>query len=194
MGLQTTKPLKEEHSRYFLALIPPSPLHEKVMEIKAHFYDRYQCKAPLKSPAHITLHMPFLYKEKKEKHLIEKLKQFSGGQKELCIWLNGFGAFEPRNIFVAVQENTALHAFQKELAFFVKKELRLFNVNYKDKGYHAHMTVAFRDLKKALFPQAWAEFKDQVFTECFEAGCFWLLKHDGRQWHQHAEFGLPAEK
>jgi 2'-5' RNA ligase len=138
--------------------------------------------------------MPFRYKEKKEKDLIEKLKQFSAGQNELFISLNSFGAFEPRTIFIAVQQSTELCAFQKSLAFFVKKELGLFNVNYKDKGYHAHMTVAFRDLKKALFPEAWAEFKDQAFTGSFKADNFWLLKHDGRQWQRHMEFRLLAEK
>ena len=66
--------------RYFLAIIPPTSLNEKILEIKTYFRDQYYCKAPLRSPGHITLHMPFIFKLKKENELVEKLRNVASGQ------------------------------------------------------------------------------------------------------------------
>lgn len=179
-----------EKNRYFLAIIPPLPIREKVMEVKAYFRDHFNCKAPLRSPAHITLHMPFTFKEGKEAELVEKLKNMVDSQQTFDLTLNGFGAFAPRTIYVTVEDSAPLISFQKDLTQFAKRELGLFNTNYKDQGYHPHITVAFRDLKKALFPQTWSEFKDQEFSATFEVSSFWLLKHDGKNWQPHTEFSF----
>lgn len=48
---------------YFIALVLPSPLYEEVTRLKEYFRDRYNSKAALRSPPHITLHMPFKWKE-----------------------------------------------------------------------------------------------------------------------------------
>lgn len=184
-----------DFSRYFLAVIPPAPIAERVMEIKTYFRDQYNCKAPLRSPAHITLHMPFLFKASKEVELLEKLKSAALSWSGFEIVLDGFGAFEPRTIFIGVEKNEVLMSFQKDLSVFTRRELGLFNTNYKDHGYHPHMTVAFRDLKKSLFPKAWGEFREREFQANFEVSSFWLLKHDGKIWHAHTEcpFYVPLK-
>lgn len=179
-----------EKGRYFLAIIPPPSIREKVMEIKTCFRDQFNCKAPPRSPAHITLHMPFTFKGTKEVELVQKLENAVINQSTFDLELSGFGAFVPRTIFIAVEENAQLMSFQKELTQFTKRELGLFNTNYKDQGYHPHVTVAFRDLKKALFAEAWDQFRDRAFSDTFEVSSFWLLKHDGRQWHPHTEFSF----
>lgn len=176
-----------DFARYFLAIIPPTTVLEEVRAIKKHFHDQYNCKAPLRSPAHITLHMPFTRKEKKEPKLLEKLSEFAVDQENFDLSLNGFSAFAPRTIYIAVDENPGLLAFQKGLIQCAKRELNIFSSDYKGRAYHAHMTVAFRDLKKALFPQAWSEFKGRPFTATFTVSSFWLLKHDGKEWQLHTE-------
>ncbi|GAB5524686.1 MAG: 2'-5' RNA ligase family protein [Roseivirga sp.] len=181
-----------ESSRYFLAIIPPVIISDRVKGIKKYFLDHYNCKAPLRSPAHITLHMPFLFKEKKEEELVRKLNDGAIDQLSFELALDGFGAFVPRTIYIAVKQNEQLLSFQKGLTQFTKRELELFNTNYKDQGYHPHVTVAFRDLKKALFPAAWAEFQQRKFSAGFEVSSFWLLKHDGKEWQLHTEF--PFQK
>lgn len=158
------------------------------MEIKTYFRDHFNCKAPLRSPAHITLHMPFLFRERKEEELIRKLNDAVTDQPQFEVALDGFGAFAPRTIYIAVEQNEQLTSFQKGLTQFAKRELGLFNTNYKDLGYHPHITVAFRDLKKALFPAAWAEFQQRKFSAIFEVSSFWLLKHDGKNWQLQSEF------
>ena len=68
---------KEGTALYFIAIIPPSPIFEQASELKNHFMQQYQSKAALNSPPHITLHMPFEWKEKKEEELALNLNLFS---------------------------------------------------------------------------------------------------------------------
>ena len=44
---------------YFIALIPHTGLREEIREIKERMRDEYGAGHALKSPAHITLQMPF---------------------------------------------------------------------------------------------------------------------------------------
>ena len=67
----------EKRKLYFIAIIPPSPVYEEALELKKYFKEQYGSKAALNSPPHITLHMPFLWNEEKEKKLTERLLVFS---------------------------------------------------------------------------------------------------------------------
>ena len=60
----------KKEALYFLAIIPPSPLYEEALELKNYFKENYQSKASLNSPPHITLHMPFQWKQEKEEDLV----------------------------------------------------------------------------------------------------------------------------
>ncbi|OEK02659.1 hypothetical protein BFP97_14505 [Roseivirga sp. 4D4] len=178
--------MKAAESRYFLALIPPEPLQSEIQKVKEYFRDTYNSKGALRSPAHITLHMPFLWKEKKESKLINLLAQATKEVK-FELKLDGYGAFAPKTIFIKNQESQELIDFQKRLAGFAKRHMNLFNATH-NRGYHPHMTVAFRDLKKDDFAKAWNEFQDRSFNKVFEVNSFWLLKHDGSRWNAHKEF------
>lgn len=175
-------------SKYFIALIPPSPAFEQAQQWKEYFHVEFNSKAALNSPPHITLHMPFEWKTEKEAKLIEQLQRFAQTQNKFSLELNGFGCFEPRVIYINVLENAALSQLQSTLARFCKIELNLFNANRMDQPYHPHLTVAFRDLKKQVFPKAWAFVKDLTFEAQFICQEFVLLKHDGRLWHPHQTF------
>ncbi len=178
--------MKATESRYFLALIPHEPLQSEVQKVKEYLRNTYNTKGALRSPAHITLHMPFLWKEKKESRLINLLVQAT---KEIKfeLELDGYGAFPPRTIFIKNQESQELIDFQKRLSGFAKKYMNLFNATH-NRGFNPHMTVAFRDLKKTDFAKAWSEFEDRPFKGVFEVNSFWLLKHDGSRWNAYKEF------
>ncbi len=87
---------------YFIALVLPPPLDEEVTRLKEHFRDHYNSKAALRSPPHITLHMPFKWKEKREQELISALQKFCTGRKSFEVELKNFGCFPPRVIFIDV--------------------------------------------------------------------------------------------
>ena len=175
---------------YFIAIIPPSPIYEEALGFKNYFKDQYKSKASLNSPPHITLHMPFEWKQEKEEELIHTLQDFSPTLKSFSLKLSGFGSFPPRVVFIDVTRNEALETMHKKLHQCCKKELNVFNANYKDKGFHPHLTLAFRDLKKPLYVKAWEEFEHKQFSNEFTVDKFALLKHNGKVWEIFKEFPL----
>lgn len=173
---------------YFIAIMPPSPISDEALKIKEHFRDIYHSKGALNSPPHITLHMPFEWKEKKEEKLIDALGLFAKGKEAFTMALNNFSCFEPRVIFIDVTPNEKLNQLQSTLHRFCKVELNLFNAQYRDLPFHPHLTVAFRDLKKAQFALAWNEFKHKSFHSEFGVDKITLLKHNGKHWLPFRDF------
>ena len=51
--------------RYFIALIPPEPLFTQIHQLKIYCSEAFGSKAALRSPPHLTLHMPFEWTSKK---------------------------------------------------------------------------------------------------------------------------------
>lgn len=191
-GLHRTEPQEKITKLYFLAIIPPSPFYDEATRLKHHFKDQYNSKASLNSPPHITLHMPFEWKEKKEGELIEKLTLFSKQYSSGDLSLKNFNAFPPRVIYIDVVKNDWLENLQRDLHRFCKVELNLFNANYKEHPFHPHLTLAFRDLKKENFKKAWEEFKEKKFEATFPVTEIVLLKHDGKAWQAHEKFKLNS--
>lgn len=184
---------KKSENLYFIAIIPPEPLYAEALALKQLFRDQYKSKAALNSPPHITLHMPFKWKGSKEAGLISSLETFTAKQKPVNVTLTGFGAFEPRVVFIDVKKDEALSELQKNLKRFCKTELNLFNADYKEFAYHPHLTLAFRDLKKAEFYKAWEEFKAKTVEATFRVDSIALLKHDEKEWKELKSLSLLAE-
>lgn len=168
-------------SKYLIAVIPPEPIAGEIYSLKEYFRDKYNSKASLNSPAHITMHMPFEWEEKKEEELLAALPL---KESILEIELQNFGCFAPRVIFVNVAKNNLLIQSQVRLLQFTKSHLNLFNANYQDQPFHPHITLAFRDLKKAEFAGAWNEFQSKSYYATFECHRLSLLKHDGKFWRE----------
>jgi 2'-5' RNA ligase len=177
-------------NKYFIAIIPPSLLYEEASALKRHFKDQYHSKAALNSPPHITLHMPFEWKIEKENQLLEKLNDFIKQETKLQINIDGFDCFNPRVIFMKVKKTEELSVFQKKLESYCKKTFQLFNAQYRDLPFHPHLTLAFRDLKKASFVRAWEEFSQKTVSYEFLAHRIALLKHNGKIWEVFKEFSL----
>jgi 2'-5' RNA ligase len=177
---------------YFIALIPPSPIYDAALEQKTYFKENYNSKASLNSPPHITMHMPFRWKEQKEKELVHVIGQFIKNFDPIKVCLDNFSAFPPRVIFINVVKSEALDQMQRNIQRFCKKELNLFNANYKEQAFHPHLTLAFRDLKKPNFKKAWEEFANKEFKAEFIADRIALLKHNGKIWQVFKEFNLES--
>ena len=182
----------EKRKQYFVALIPPSPVYEEAQALKECFREKYNSKAALNSPPHITLHMPFFWREEKETKLVTKLEEFARGCDALKVCLDNFASFPPRVIFMNVAASDALAQLQKSLHRFFKRELDIFNANYKDKPFHPHLTLAFRDLKKPQYHLAWNEFSAKEYKAEFMADKIALMKHDGKAWRVLSEFLLES--
>ena len=191
------KALKKEkvEKLYFVAIVPPSPIYEEAFEQKVYFKTKYNSKASLNSPPHITLHMPFKWVEKNEDEIVSHLTTFAHENSSVAIKLNGFSSFPPRVIFINVEITSELERLQKNLTRYFKRQLNLFNANYKELPFHPHLTLAFRDLKKPNYQKAWEEFVSKNYQATFLASKIALLKHSGSVWEIFQEFDLQeAEK
>ena len=178
--------------KYFIAIIPPAPFFDYALELKHYINNHYQSKGALNSPPHITLHMPFEWRSDKEDELISAFQKHTTILPASTISLQGFGSFPPRVIFIHVVPSENLNRLQSSIRKFCKQELGLFNADYKDLPFHPHITVAFRDLRKAKFIEAWDEFKNKPFEGSFSAKKIDLLKHDGKKWNVLKEFSLNS--
>jgi 2'-5' RNA ligase len=175
---------------YFIALLPPEPYLSDVFHLKQEMAERFQSKASLNSPAHITLHMPFKFPEKKEQIILEAVSQVVERHSQFPICQRGFGAFEPRVIFVNVELSQQLRDLQKDVLSNMRRQCKIENSDYKNMGFHPHMTIAFRDLKKSVFSEAWTAFQHKEIEMNWQANEICLLKHDGKKWEVFKQLAL----
>lgn len=178
--------------RFFIALLPPQPIQDYANEIKQYFADRYHSRAAQKSPPHITLQPPFEWVVNDLPALEQRLSEFAARCSPIPITLEGFAAFAPRVIFIDVDKTSELLALQKSLTLFLEGHLGIVDEKSKNRPFAPHMTVAFRDLTRQNFKQAWPEFEARSLRFEFVASFLTLLIHDGRRWNGYRDFPFAA--
>lgn len=174
--------------KYFIALVLPEPHAITVLKLKQELSVAYNTKGALRSPAHITLHMPFNWRVDRESKIDECLNSFVKEISPFTIELKDFNFFEPRVVFIDVVKNEVLTILQQKLHAELKAKLNLFNADYKERGFHPHVTIAFRDLKKQAFYKIQKEYKEKKFSAQFISNSVALLRHTGKEWLVHKEF------
>ncbi|MFM8739078.1 MAG: RNA 2',3'-cyclic phosphodiesterase [Cytophagales bacterium] len=169
-------------ARYFIAIVPPEPIYKQLHQLKIYCFEKYNTKGALRSPPHVTLHMAFIWKEAREDQLIRRIQKFCEKHDGFNLSMAGFSCFPPRVVFVAIAENKKLQSLQRKLVTFCRLEFNLLNANYRKQPFHPHITIAFRDLKKNMFEEAWNEFMRKPLSDSFTVNTITLLKHDGQRW------------
>src|SRR6266498_3521849 len=135
---------------YFIAIVLPQPLNEKVLKYKQMMLDKYNCKVGLKSPAHITLIPPFWMEDEKEQQLISDIDSLNNHLHPFAISTNSFSAFKPATIFIALSPNEQLSEV-KRVTDNVFKNNSFYNIKIDTRPFHPHITIATRDLFKKSF-------------------------------------------
>ena len=166
---------------YFVAIVPEEPIYSEVLAYKTEFRDRYNSVAALRSPPHITLYMPFQWKEEKEEQLLSSLNNLASLHQSFKLSLENFGAFPPRVIYINVKESDALNSVQKATHRNAATNWHIYP-QPNSRPFIPHMTIAFRDLKKPLFTQAWQDFEQRKYSREFTVNNLSLLKHNGKTW------------
>lgn len=179
---------KVSRKRFFIALIPPKNVQKEATKIKEYFKDVYHSKAALKSPPHVTLQPPFEWNIDDLPQLLEILTHFSQFQISFSMTLNGFAAFKPRVIYINVLKTPELIEIQKQLMSHLESSLNIVHKVAKNRPFAPHLTVAFRDLTKKNFYQAWPEFQDKEIYFNFTISQLTLLIHNGKNWEIYQEF------
>ena len=181
---------KLQENLYFIALIPPEPIRTETWQMKEEVAERWGSRKALNSPPHITLHMPFKLKPKKEPELITLLKTCLAKEDSLEVNLKNFGAFAPRVIYVDVVQTESLRELQKTVQKCMQRNFGLLNADYKNQGFTPHLTIAFRDLKKSTFLEAWPHYQNREYAANWLACSVALLKHNGNNWDVLKEIKL----
>lgn len=172
---------------YFIAIIPGDDIRGQIKLLKEEMSERFGAKHALKSPAHITLQMPFRKEDSEEGDIIGVLEQASEPITPFEIELNGFDCFSPRVLFVKVMNHEPIIRLHEHLKPFLKDKIGLEEKQIMNR-IHPHMTIATRDLTEAAFHSAWPEFSSREFGASFTAKSIFLLKHNGKFWDIYREF------
>lgn len=186
----TSEPHK---NRFFVAILPPVEMQNRVNQIKQQFSDRYHSYAAQKSPPHITLQPPFVWEIESISEVEDCLNTFCQERSPFSLQLSGFGAFAPRVIYINVVKVPELLSLQADLRSQLEASLQLKDPSSEKRPYAPHMTVAFRDLSRPNFEAAWLEFQAQALEYDFVVSQISLLIHNGQRWNVYRDFGLKGK-
>lgn len=175
--------------KYFLAIVPTGDIQESATSLKLLLKEQMNIKYALKSPAHITLKMPFSYNEAKEDYLIEKLSTFLSRKENFKLQVNGTGTFGRRVIFWKIEADSKLYELQESIKSFCKRELNLVD-ELSDRNFHPHMTIAFKDVKERDFETVLDLISSQEISQTFQVNAVVLLKRIGGRWENFYTFQL----
>ncbi|MDB5241149.1 MAG: 2-5 ligase [Spirosoma sp.] len=166
---------------YFIALLPDQVIQDEVTAFKQTALERFESGQALKSPPHITLIPPFRSNETQ----FSALQSLANKEKPFQVDLRNFDRFSSRVIYVNVLPHPTLLHHQKRLADLCSSQ---WGIIPDSRPFHPHMTVAFKDLKRSVFPEAWAYFSTLSYERFFMAQAFTLLVHSGQRWEVDKTF------
>lgn len=171
---------------FFIAVLPPDDIQREVTNFKKDCARLFKASHALKTPPHLTLIPPFPWHRTRLGEVGDALDDFALDQSPFDIELTNFNSFPPRVIFVDVFENQQLKDLQLALFHHLKKTVGL--ADERGNRFHPHMTIAHRDLKKSVFPEAWAYFSAREYERSFTAEKITLLEHLNGKWEVLEEF------
>ena len=166
---------------YFIAIVLPEDLNEKVLKYKNMMLEKYNCKVGLKSPAHITLIPPFWMEPEKERQLMGDISSLSNQLTPFSVSTNNFLAFKPKTIFIATSPNDQLNEVKNSIDEFFKNN-SLYNIKIDTRPFYPHITIAARDLYKKTFHEIWPWFAEKKFQEQWTAEGISILRHNKKNW------------
>ncbi|MEL6249263.1 MAG: 2'-5' RNA ligase family protein [Cyanobacteria bacterium J06554_6] len=178
--------------RFFIALVPPQVIQSEANAVRQVFADRFNSRKAFNSPPHVTLQPPFRWPLAEIDRLLQAVAVFADEQPPFSLQLQGFGAFPPRVIYIDVVKTPALERLQADLSNYLTEQL---SIQEKDpnRPFRPHMTVAFRDLTRSAFRQAWPEFEQRPYQAEFTVDKLTLLIHN-QQWVTHSEYPCGRAK
>jgi 2'-5' RNA ligase len=184
---QTNK-YKMRDPLFFIALLPTEHIQQEVTSFKNICAERFKASHALTSPPHITLIPPFPWPATKLNKLGNTLDNFAAVQKSFEVQLKDFNCFKPRVLFVDVLPNPLLLNLQKALIEHLEESVGL--KDERNNRFHAHMTIAHRDLRHWVFSEAWEYFSQQRYTRIFIAQQLSLMEHSRGHWQVYESYDL----
>jgi 2'-5' RNA ligase len=173
---------------YFLAIIPPTPVYERVHELKLIFAREYHSSHALNSPPHITVIPPFKIPHVSLTILAKFFHENMVFFQPYIVMLDGFGCFQPRVIYIKPQISPLFTEARNQL---LSRFYELFPQSRQDtRPFLPHMTVAFKDLIPTMFSKAWPVVSRMDFSAFFRIDELVLLKYESGKWVVFQRFPL----
>lgn len=178
--------IKDIHSRnhkmYFIAIVCPPQIDDKILKYKHWMRDRFGCKVALKSPAHLTLIAPFWLEEEKEPELLNLFDAFKTKIPAFPVTLNNFSHFSNRVLFVHVDANEQLAMLQSEVETYFHQHFSN-EIKLDQRPFYPHVTIANRDMSPSAFLKAWEHFAKEDYSVTFTSSSISLLKLSPGKWN-----------
>ncbi len=167
--------------KYFIGLLPPAVIEAQFKTLKQGFAEQFHVKYTLQAPAHLTLKMPFRYKEAKERELAARLTAALETQAPFQLKLTRIGHFGRRNIHQQVASSESLMQLQTTLRSFCKRSLHLVE-ELSDRNFQPHLTLAYKDLKPIHFEEVLEFARQNAVQGDFLVERAYLLKNVENRW------------
>src|SRR5688572_16921578 len=173
---------KPGHDMYYVAIICPPELDDRIHDYKLWMKENFGSKAALRSPAHITIIPPFFLEKEKETLLIKVMDDFISVQDPIQIELAGFDHFGKKVIVVKVQDNPQLQQLKSDADIYFSHHFKK-EIKKEARSFHPHISIANRDIPQGEFNRAWDHFKEKKLDETFPARSLSLLKLSPGKWN-----------
>lgn len=181
-------------SLYFVAILPPKSIEERIDELKKEFSDVYKSFEALKSPVHLTLKEPFTLDTKDEALLLRKLEGLSFVHQPFQQELKDFDKHQKHTIHIKANKCAEIASIKRNIKRIFREYF--FNVQQDQMPFNPHYTIAYRDVPEKSFELAWEDYQQKTFEADFTCTHFTLLKHTGVKWINMRDFklrGLPQQ-
>jgi len=176
-----------KYNEYLLVLNPNKDLHDKIMQVKKEFSEKYKTNTTLYSKPHITL-VNFIQFEMIEEKLVNRLKIIAAAYHPFKVDLKDYGSFPSHTIFINVESKQQVQNLSKALR--PAQQLMTLNKNNKPHFINdSYLTIA-RKLQPWQYEKGWLDYSHRSFTGRFMADEMLLLKRplEGKAYQVAARF------
>ncbi len=177
---------------YFIAILPNAEVSAEITAFKKEAETTFDSKHALRSPPHITIIPPFRAYYNKIEGISNALVNFSKKQTNFDIDLSNFNHFGESVIYIDVVKNQLLQELREQLCSLMETDFNIAN-KFSGHPFVPHLTVAFRDLKPQIFPDAWNHFSNISYERNFETCDLTLLINEDKKWQIVQRFPFQGE-
>jgi len=178
---------------YFIALVLPAPLADRVGQWQREMADRYGSRHALRSPPHITLYRPFSPDAAAEKAMGEVLRAVAERHAPVDILLDRFDHFSRSVLYAHVSDDGAMETLHRAVTEALEGAGIVVPEGGDRRPFRPHVTLAHRDLTAEAFGRAWPAFGDRSLHESGTVDAVSLLHHGPGGWTVTDTFPLEAQ-
>lgn len=163
---------------FFWALIPEAESRKVFQTLKEGWAATYRSYRSLNSPPHITLIPPIRMQEQEYQIFQDQLAEKVSALPPISLRFHRFGKFGTRVIYLKPEPSERLQNIFSICA-------SVYNASGRELKYDAflpHMTLVFKDLKKAQFERAWKRWGEERVAYQTTIQHLSALKYVDKKW------------